>query len=86
MVGFSKQNYFKMPRLFLFLLTMHVWFIKSSSSSRIFIFCLGNSICYYYIYCDLFRIATVSFLGIEIDNYYCIYVTKIKSQQNHGWQ
>ena len=27
-----------MPLLFLFLLTMHVWFIKSSSSSKIFIF------------------------------------------------
>ena len=39
-------------------LTMYVWFIKSSSSSKIFIFCLGKWICYYYyICCDLFRIA-----------------------------
>ena len=30
-------------------LTMYVWFIKSSSSSKTFIFCLGKWICYYYL-------------------------------------
>ena len=62
----AAELHFDMPWLFLFLLTMHVWFIKSSSSSKIFIFCLLTGHVIIISVATYVRIAIALFLDIEV--------------------